>query len=77
MRTATAHLRQGVAARMVEHLIEVARARGYRRLSLETGTGAPFEPAHGLYRRFGFEFCEAFGGYESTDFNVFMSRSLD
>jgi putative acetyltransferase len=37
MRTHPAHLRKGVAAALLEHIIETARARRYRRLSLETG----------------------------------------
>src|SRR5688572_23750712 len=38
MRTAATHLRQGVASRMLQHLIREAAARGYSRLSLETGS---------------------------------------
>ena len=38
MRTAYAYQRKGVASRMLQHLIEEARGRGYRRLSLETGS---------------------------------------
>src|SRR5436189_4243761 len=38
MRTAREHLRQGVAATLVTHMLEVAKARGYRRVSLETGS---------------------------------------
>src|SRR5687767_2859145 len=36
MRTAKAHLRKGVAATLLEHIIAEAKRRGYRRLSLET-----------------------------------------
>ncbi|MBC7492403.1 MAG: hypothetical protein H7241_08180 [Novosphingobium sp.] len=32
---------------MLLHLIGEARARGYAQLSLETGSGGPFEPALG------------------------------
>jgi len=35
-------------------------ASGYRRLSLETGAMEFFEPARGLYRKFGFEQCGPF-----------------
>src|SRR3979490_628182 len=37
MRTASPHLRKGVARKLLNHILEVARQRGYRRLSLETG----------------------------------------
>ena len=77
MRTAPAWLRQGVAAALLEHIISVARARGYRRLSLETGTNPAFAPAHALYRRFGFGDCGAFADYPRDDPNSrFMSLAL-
>lgn len=76
MRTAAAHLRQGVGARVLEHLLAVARARGYRRVSLETGSGAAFEPALALYRRYGFANGEPFGEYAPSAFNQFLHLDL-
>lgn len=77
MRTAPAHLRKGVAAALLEQIISTARARGYRRLSLETGTGPAFEPAHAFYRSFGFKDCGAFADYPADDpFSRFMSLAL-
>lgn len=76
MRTAAAHLRKGVAAGLLEHLLSVARSRGYRRVSLETGSGPAFEPALALYRRYGFVPGEAFGDYEATPFNQFFHLTL-
>src|SRR5436190_21424298 len=38
MRTAKTHLRQGIAARMLQLLISEAERRHYERLSLETGS---------------------------------------
>ena len=49
MRTAEAHLRRGIGARILEHLLGEARRRGYRRLSLETGSMEAFAPARRLY----------------------------
>lgn len=76
MRTAAAHLRKGVGARLLQHLIGLARSRGYRRLSLETGSGPAFEPALSLYRRHGFQNGEPFGDYRPTAFNQFLHLSL-
>jgi putative acetyltransferase len=76
MRTASTHLRRGVAARMLEHLIDVASARGYARLSLETGSMAFFEPARRLYASFGFVPCAPFGDYRPDPNSVFMTRLL-
>src|SRR5437868_2719855 len=53
MRTAAAHLRRGVARNILDHLIGEATKRGYKRLSLETGSAAAFEPAQRLYANFG------------------------
>ena len=64
MRTADAHLRRGVAATILEHIIAEARQRGYARLSLETGSGQAFEPAVRLYRKYGFTAGGAFDGYK-------------
>ena len=76
MRTAPGMERQGVGARMLEHLLAQARARGYRRLSLETGSNEAFAPARRLYERYGFEYCGPYGGYVEDEWSRFMSLSL-
>jgi putative acetyltransferase len=76
MRTADAHLRRGVAAAILEHIIAEARRRGYARLSLETGAGPTFEPTHTLYRKYGFTDGGAFGDYEKSPFNQFLHLDL-
>jgi putative acetyltransferase len=76
MRTADAHLRKGVAAMILTHIIAEARQRGYTRLSLETGSGPAFEPALKLYRKYGFIEGAAFGGYEKSNFNQFLHLDL-
>lgn len=77
MRTHPDHLRQGAAAVILEHIIEVARDRGVRRLSLETGSGPSFEPALALYRRRGFRNGPAFSGYEASAFCQFLHLDID
>ena len=76
MRTAHAHRRRGVAAAMLRHLMDQAAARSYRRLSLETGSMAAFEPARRLYASFGFALCGPFDGYVDDPNSVFMTRLL-
>ena len=76
MRTAGAHLRKGVASAMLRHLIDESVRRSYTRLSLETGSGAAFGPAHALYRKFGFEYCGPFGDYGEDPFSRFMTLTL-
>ncbi|MEQ1547260.1 MAG: GNAT family N-acetyltransferase [Chakrabartia sp.] len=76
MRTDAAHLRKGIAAKMLTHIIAEARDRGYQRLSLETGSGPAFVPAIALYQRFGFTFCGPFGDYTLNPFSRFMTRAV-
>lgn len=76
MRTADAHLRKGVAAKILEHIIAEARRRRYTSLSLETGSGPAFEPALALYRKHGFINGAAFGDYAKSRFNQFLHLDL-
>lgn len=76
MRTHPAHLRKGVGAAVLEHIIGEAQRRGYRRLSLETGRGPAFEPALALYRRRGFRNGSAFADYAPSEFNQFLHLEL-
>jgi putative acetyltransferase len=76
MRTHPKHLRKGVAAALLEHIIAEARTQGLVRLSLETGSGPAFEPALALYRKRGFRDGEPFGGYVRSDFNQFLHLPL-
>ena len=76
MRTHPDHLRRGVAAALLAHVIAVATARGLTRLSLETGTAPMFAPANRLYETTGFTDCEAFAGYPPSAHNRFMTMNL-
>lgn len=76
MRTAAAHLRRGVAGAILRHIIAESRARGYTRLSLETGSQPAFAPARSLYARFGFTPCAPFAAYTDDPNSVFMTLEL-
>ena len=76
MRTHPDFLRQGIAARLLEAIIDHARAEGITRLCLETGSGPLFEPALALYRKRGFANGEAFAEYTLTDFNQCLHLTL-
>lgn len=76
MRTAPAARGTGVGRALLGHIIAVARGRGYSRLSLETGTSAPYVPALALYRSAGFESCAAFADYRPSPHNQFMTIVL-
>ena len=76
MRTARAQLRRGVATAILLEIIGESRKRGYRRLSLETGSMAAFEPARALYARFGFLPCGPFADYTDDPNSYYMTLEL-
>ncbi len=76
MCTVRQHRGRGVGGRLVGHILDVARERGYRRVSLETGTHMEFQSAHRLYKKFGFDYCAAFADYSITPHNVCMTLEL-
>lgn len=76
MRTPQLLRRRGAGRAVLAHIISVAAGRGYRRLSLETGSIEAFVPAQKLYASFGFSLCGPFGSYREDPHSVFMSREL-
>jgi len=76
MRTPKALRRRGAARAILAHIVAEARSRGYRRLSLETGSHAAFEPAQSLYRGAGFAPCGPFADYKPDPNSVFMTLEL-
>ncbi len=76
MRTVASQRRRGVAAAILAQMLEEARRRGYRRLSLETGAQAVFAPARALYAHFGFRVTGPFGAYRPDPNSVFMTLEL-
>jgi putative acetyltransferase len=76
MRTAEAHLRKGIGAQMLRHIVAEARARGYTRVSLETGSSPAFEAALTLYAEHGFAQCPPFGDYVEDTFSRYMTLEL-
>ena len=76
MHTAVDRRGAGTGRVMLDHLLAEAAAAGAQQVSLETGTGDAFVPAHGLYRSAGFVECPPFGAYTSNPYSVCMTRSI-
>jgi putative acetyltransferase len=77
MRTPAALRRRGAGRALLAHVIEVAKRRGYARLSLETGSFEAFIPARKLYESFGFVYCGPFGDYREDPLSSFMTLELN
>ena len=68
--------RTGIGRELLVHLLDAARQAGFRRVSLETGTMEAYAPARALYAGAGFRPCDAFGEYEPSPYNTFMTLEL-
>ncbi len=76
MHTVTQRRGGGLGRKMLEHILTEARLRGYKRLSLETGSMDGFKPARRLYEVYGFEYCAPFGDYTEDPNSVYMTLAL-
>jgi putative acetyltransferase len=77
MHTAEAARGRGIGRAMLAHLLGEARRRGYRRVSLETGSMEAFAPARSLYLGTGFAACRPFGDYRESPNSVYLALDLD
>ena len=76
MRTARDHQRRGVGKTVLAHLLHEARASGYARASLETGSMDYFAPARRMYADAGFVECAPFADYVDDPNSTYMTRAL-
>lgn len=76
MRLTPAYRGQGLSKKLLQFLFEQAEQKGLRKLSLETGSMAAFEPARKLYENFGFRYCSPFASYKEDPNSVFMTIDI-
>ena len=76
MHTAAEARGRGVGRAVLDHLLSEARSRGYRRVSLETGTTPGFAAARAMYASRGFVPAEPFAHYFRTGDNTFYTLAL-
>ncbi|REL27823.1 GNAT family N-acetyltransferase [Thalassotalea euphylliae] len=76
MRTARSYKNKGVASRLLKHIINDVKAKGFDKLSLETGSMDYFAPARALYQKHGFSYCEPFSDYVDDPNSKFMTLNL-
>jgi putative acetyltransferase len=77
MRTSHGFRGKGAGKFVLRHIVHEASRRGYKRLSLETGSMAAFDPARRLYESHGFEYCGPFAEYILDPNSVFMTLVID
>ena len=66
----------GLGQQLLDAALRMAEARGFARVSLETGRGEGFAASRRLYERRGFEVCAPFGAYRHDPFSVCMTRDV-
>jgi putative acetyltransferase len=76
MRAAPHFRGHGAGRAILLALLDLARARGYRWVGLETGRQDGFADAHRLYERHGFTDCGDFADYEKSEFSRLMGLTL-
>lgn len=76
MRTASQHLRKGVAAQLLTKILSEAKVCCCIKVSLETGSMDVFIPARKMYENFGFNYCVPFADYTEDPYSVFMEKYL-
>lgn len=76
MHTRSTRRGAGFGRKMLDHILSEAQARGYQRISLETGATDGFKPSRTLYASNGFEICDPFADYVLDPHSVFMTKTL-
>jgi putative acetyltransferase len=76
MHVAEAARRRGIGREMLDHLLRMARERGFDRVSIETSAQPAFAAARALYASAGFTRCGPFGQYVPSPHSTFMTLEL-
>lgn len=76
MRTASNARKLGVASKLMQHILAIAKQRHYQKISLETGSMDFFQPARQLYKKYDFDYCGPFGDYQLDANSKFMTRNI-
>lgn len=76
MHVAEAARRRGIGREMLDHLLAMARERGFDRVSIETSAQPAFAAARALYASAGFTRCGPFGQYVPSSHSTFMTLEL-
>ena len=76
MRTSHSFRNKEVASKLLTFVINLAKEKKYKIISLETGTQSYFDPARNLYKKFGLQDCEPFSNYQLNPNSHLMNLKL-
>ncbi len=76
MRTTFATRGRGIGRLLLQRVVDEAKARGYDRISLETGPGEAYAAASALYEKLGFVLTGPFSDYKPSDYSVYYTLDL-
>ena len=68
--------KKGNGSKVVNHLIDEAKKLNIKKLNLETGAGAFFNPARKLFLKCGFTACKPFSHYKKDINSVYMTMLI-
>ncbi|TDQ62119.1 putative acetyltransferase [Maritalea mobilis] len=66
----------GIGTKLINHILELARAQKIDEIYLETGSREASAAARAMYEKFGFAYCGPFGDYREDPESVFMRLAL-
>ena len=76
IRVADKFRKQKIGQKIMSHLIDRSKQLGFKKLSVETGSGEFFAPARKLFTSFGFETCKPFAHYKEDINSCYYSLNL-
>ena len=76
IRVADKFRKNKIGQKIISHLIDRSQQLGFKKLSVETGSGEFFAPARKLFKSFGFEPCEPFAHYKEDPNSCYYSLKL-
>ena len=69
--------KKGYGIKIIEHLINKARELNVKRLSIETGAGAFFNPARKLFKKCNFKPCKPFAHYKEDINSIYLTKFIN
>ena len=76
IRVADKFRKMKIGQKIISHLIDKSKQLGFKKLSVETGSGEFFAPARKLFEGFGFKTCKPFAHYKEDPNSCYYSLNI-